>query len=311
MSDQPNKPDEPGVFDRVDALLSRHRTHPLAGDGDADIPVLTEVVVEQDDDIPILQDLAPEYTAAAAFPEVDQDADIPVLEEALPDSLADVTAFAVPHADPLAGLLGEAADEVVLEFDSPAERSPVVELVDVTSGAIEIHVDEPVDDIPVLLEVVQEASPAIMVPDAPASVAEALSSIELAAIEAPAVSDEAAVGQRSVSHDVMGLTPLDVSLPVGDEDAGGELFTAAVPMSAASLEAEAQSLAAAIWLDVEDTLEARVEALVRQRFAIKLAALYKETLGDALRVVMADIKQDLRGTIEQIVAEQLAQRERL
>ena len=309
MSDQPNKPDEPGVFDRVDALLSRHRTHPLAGDGDADIPVLTEVVVEQDDDIPILQDLAPEYTAAAAFPEVDQDADIPVLEEALPDSLADVTAFAVPHADPLAGLLGEGADDVVLEFDSPAERSPVVELTDVASGAVEIHVDEPADDIPVLLEVVPDASPIIVVSAAPVGGGEAMSSIELAAIEAPAVSDEAAAGQRGVS-DVMGLTPLDVSLRVGDEDVGGELFAAAAPMSAAALEAEAQSLAAAIWLDVEDTLEARVEALVRQRFAIKLAALYKETLDDALRVVMADIKQDLRGTIEQIVAEQIAQRER-
>lgn len=306
MSDQPNKPDEPGVFDRVDALLSRHRTHPLAGDGDADIPVLTEVVVESDDDIPVLQDLAPEYTAAAAFPEVDQDADIPVLEEALPDSLADVTAFAVPHADPLAGLLGEAADEVVLEFDLPAERSPVVELVDVADGAIEIRVDEPADDIPVLLEVVQEAPPVIMVPDAPAGVAEAMTSIELAAIEAPAVSDEAAVGQRGASRDVMGLTPLDVSLPVVEEGGG----VVAEPMSVFSLEAEAQSLAATIWLDVEDTLEARVEALVRQRFAIKLAALYKETLDDALRVVMADIKQDLRATIEQIVAEQLAQRER-
>lgn len=308
MSDQPNKPDEPGVFDRVDALLSRHRTHPLAGDGDADIPVLTEVVVEQDDDIPVLQDLAPEYTAAAAFPEVDQDADIPVLEEALPDSLADVTAFAVPHADPLAGLLGEAADEIVLEFDLPAERSPVVELMDVAGGAIEIHVDELVDDIPVLLEVVQEASPPIMVPDAPAEGTAAMTSIELAAIEAPAVSGEAAADLYGVPYDAMGLTPLDVSLPVFDEGAGGEIV--AEPKSTASLEGEAQSLAAAIWLDVEDTLEVRVEALVRQRFAIKLAALYKETLDDALRVVMADIKQDLRGTIEQIVAEQIAQRER-
>lgn len=60
-----------------------------------------------------------------------------------------------------------------------------------------------------------------------------------------------------------------------------------------------------ILTDVESGLDARVAAIVRKHFAVTLAAMYRDSLQQAMQAAMAEIRQDLRGTVEQVVAEQL------
>jgi hypothetical protein len=150
---QPDHTDE--LLGRMDALLGKHRPADAISDDD-DIPVLTEVVVEMeepDPDIPVLQDLAPEFDSAAAFAEQDT-FDIPVLEEALPDSLADLTAFSLEEGEP----------EVLLHIDPPTTREPELVLHEPAPAELEITLELPelplaADEAPVLLQ------------DAPAAVA--------------------------------------------------------------------------------------------------------------------------------------------
>ena len=228
---QPDHTDE--LLGRMDALLGKHRPAEAAGDDD-DIPVLTEVVIEIEEpgpDIPVLQDLAPEFDSATAFAEQDT-FDIPVLEEALPDSLADLTAFSLEEDEP----------EVVLHIDPPPAREPELVLHDPAPAELEITLELPelpllVDEAPVLLH------------DAPA----------------PA--------QVAVRHsDIAAIT---------DE----------------------------ILADVDAGLSARVESIVRRQFALTLAELYRTSLNDALQAALHEIRQDLRSTVEQVVAEQLSRRE--
>ena len=139
---QPDHTDE--LLGRMDALLGKHRPAEAAGDDD-DIPVLTEVVIEIEEpgpDIPVLQDLAPEFDSATAFAEQDT-FDIPVLEEALPDSLADLTAFSLEEGEP----------EVVLHIDSPPAREPELVLHEPVPAGLEITLELPLaaDEAPVLL----------------------------------------------------------------------------------------------------------------------------------------------------------------
>ncbi|MEN9455145.1 MAG: hypothetical protein RL210_664 [Pseudomonadota bacterium] len=145
---QPDHTDE--LLGRMDALLGKHRPADASGDED-DIPVLTEVVIEieePDPDIPVLQDLAPEFDSAAAFAEQDT-FDIPVLEEALPDSLADLTAFSLEEGEP----------EVELHIDPPPAREPELVLQEPAPTGLEITLELPdlpllVDEAPVLMQAV-------------------------------------------------------------------------------------------------------------------------------------------------------------
>ena len=64
-----------------------------------------------------------------------------------------------------------------------------------------------------------------------------------------------------------------------------------------------------ILADVDAGLSARVESIVRRQFALTLAELYRTSLNDALQTALHEIRQDLRSTVEQVVAEQLSRRE--
>lgn len=233
---QPDHTDE--LLGRMDALLGKHRPADAPTDDD-DIPVLTEVVIEMvepepDLEIPVLQDLAPEFDSAAAFAEQDT-FDIPVLEEALPDSLADLTAFALEETEP----------EVLLELEPPFDRQPELMLPEVAEPGLEITLEMP----PLETELPLLVVPALL-QDAPAPVS------------IPALSHS----------NVVAIT---------DEILAG----------------------------VDAGLSARVESLVRRHFALTLADLYRNSLNDALQVALHEMRQDLRSTVEQVVAEQLARRD--
>ena len=226
---QPDHTDE--LLGRMDALLGKHRPAEAAGDDD-DIPVLTEVVIEieePDPDIPVLQDLAPEFDSATAFAEQDT-FDIPVLEEALPDSLADLTAFSLEEGEP----------EVVLHIEPPPTREPELMLHDPAPADLEITLELP--ELPLLVD------------------------------EAPVLSQEAPAPVAVRQSDIAAIT---------DE----------------------------ILADVDAGLSVRVESIVRRQFALSLAELYRASLNDALQTALQEIRQDLRSTVEQVVAEQLSRRE--
>lgn len=61
--------------------------------------------------------------------------------------------------------------------------------------------------------------------------------------------------------------------------------------------------------DVASGLDARVASIVRRHFAITLAQLYRDSLQQAMQAAMAEIRQDLRSTVEQVVTEQLVRRD--
>lgn len=247
---QPDQTDE--LLGRMDALLGKHRPADAPADDD-DIPVLTEVVidmVEAGDEIPVLQDLAPEFDSAVAFAEPD-DFDIPILEEALPDSLADVTAFAVDGAVPTE--IDQA--EIVLEMDSPAPRRPELILLEDAPTELVLELAEPEQEL--LLSGAAE----ILLPAAPPVAV------------CPAESADATVVVPAVT---------------------GEQVAAVVDE---------------ILADVATGLDARVAAIVRRHFAVTLAAMYRDSLQQALQAAMAEIRQDLRSTVEQVVADQLDRRD--
>ena len=240
---QPDQTDE--LLGRMDALLGKHRPADAPADDD-DIPVLTEVVIEvaeAEDEIPVLQDLAPEFDSAAAFAEPD-DFDIPVLEEALPDSLADVTAFAEDSEDSID------LPEIVLEMDQPAPRRPELLLLEDVPGEVMLELAVPEHEL-----ALGEAWPALATPAVAVCPPE-----ETVAVPA--------VTQQQVAA-------------VVDEILG----------------------------DVASGLDARVASIVRRHFAVTLAQLYRDSLHQAMQAAMAEIRQDLRSTVEQVVAEQLAQRD--
>lgn len=245
---QPDQTDE--LLGRMDALLGKHRPADAPADDD-DIPVLTEVVidmVEAGDEIPVLQDLAPEFDSAVAFAEPD-DFDIPILEEALPDSLADVTAFAVDVAVPTEADLAE----IVLEMDNPAPRRPELVLLEDAPAELVLELAEPEQEL--LLTEPVEALPSAVLPVCP-----------------PEPQPEVAVVVPAVT---------------------GEQVAAVVDE---------------ILADVATGLDARVAAIVRRHFAVTLAAMYRDSLQQAMQAAMAEIRQDLRSTVEQVVADQLDRR---
>ncbi|WP_221320203.1 hypothetical protein [Chitinivorax tropicus] len=198
-----------------------------------------------------------------------------------------------------------AFDETVppLEFDATVEETTQsTEAPLLPTAKVEIAPAAP-EDIPEPMELIapplgdfEEPQPELPVIATPMAIEAAAAEPELQPSPMPTV--EASISDASPQ-------PASYTPSLTDES----LSAAIIPATANPAGRDSAELVQQLVDSVTLQLEPRIEALVRQQFALKLASLYRDSLEDALQTALDTLRHGLQNDIRDIVRQELDKRD--